>query len=55
MLYLTEGRQTERIDKLVNFKYKADIDLVLYWHYLTIKDQLIKDIQTEVEYYGVRV
>jgi len=54
MEYLTEGRKTERIDKLINFKYKADVDLVLYWHYLTIKDQLLKDIQAKVDN-GIRV
>jgi hypothetical protein len=47
MLYLTEGRQIERIDKVIDFKQKADNDIILYWHYLTIKDKLLKDLKLE--------
>ena len=45
MLYLKQGNIKERIDKLIDFKYKADVNLVLYWHYLTIKDKLLEDIK----------
>lgn len=47
MQYLTQGRANDRIEKLIAFKYRADVDPVLYWHYLSIKGQLLKDLEAE--------
>jgi len=40
---------TEKASQMIQRKYKADYDLVLYWHYQTIKEELyynyLKDIR----------
>jgi len=39
----------EKAKEMIQRKYKADYDIVLYWHYQSIKDELIinylKDIK----------
>ena len=35
----------EKIDLAIKIKFKAENDIVLYWHYQSIKDDLIKEIK----------
>ena len=50
MVYIREGKPLERLDKLLDFKFKADLDLVLYYHYLTIKKEELERIEADLEY-----
>ena len=50
MVYIREGKPLERLNKLLDFKFKADLDLVLYYHYLTIKKEELERIEADLEY-----
>jgi hypothetical protein len=40
-------KQTEKARFMIDFKAKKDFDLVLYWHYETIKADLIDEYLKE--------
>ena len=41
--------RTEKIKEIIAIWAKKDVDLVLYWHYLTIKNDLNYDYFNEEE------
>lgn len=44
MTYLINKTKLEKLQDYMNFKYKADKDIILYYHFLTVKEDLKKDI-----------
>ena len=42
-------KNTEKARFMIDFKAKKDADILLYWHYETIKEDLLKDyLKTEI-------
>ena len=51
IMYNTVNKTTnEKLEDLIKLRFR-DNDLVLYWHYLTVKDKWLEDIKSE--YQGV--
>ena len=40
-------KNLEKADFMIKFKAKKDFNLVLFWHYETIREDLIEDYLTE--------
>jgi hypothetical protein len=39
----------EKAKEMIVIKYKAESDLVLYWHYQTIKEELFNDYLKDIK------
>jgi hypothetical protein len=44
MTYTTNKSRNEKIQDTIKAKTKADYDIVLYWHFQSIKEETFKDI-----------
>jgi hypothetical protein len=44
MTYTINKSKNEKIQDLINAKAKADYDIVLYYHFQSIKEEIYKDI-----------
>ena len=49
MLYNNNESIKEKINILCKFKFKADYNIVLYYHYKTIKAELLEDIDKDIK------
>lgn len=39
----TQKTKIEKVSEKINAKYKADFNLVLYWHFQTVKEEWMED------------
>jgi hypothetical protein len=51
MEYLINKKDTEKISDLIKFHWKADNDIILYYHYLSVKDELKKELRNHAKKY----
>jgi hypothetical protein len=44
MTYTINKSRNEKIQDIIKAKTKADYDIILYWHFQSIKEEIFKDI-----------